>query len=310
VSFSFGTVTPGTTYDVTVAANPSTPTQTCVVANGSGVVSNANVTNVAVTCTTNTYALGGTVSGYAGSGLQLRYAVGATPITVPAGATAFSFGNLPSGTAYSVTVATQPSTPTQSCTVTSGGSGTITNGAVSSVQVTCATSSFTLGGSISGLAGTGLQLSSAGLTTQSPAAGATSYSFGSVPSGTAYAISASAQPTGPSQTCSVTNASGTIGGTDVVNANVTCATNSFTVGGTVTGHTGTVVLSSAGVPNVNVLATETGFTFASQLSGTAYAVQVVASPSGQTCTVTSGAGTVGGANVTDVAVSCGPTPPP
>ena len=41
------------TYLVTVSATPGSPTQTCVVSNGSGTVTNANITNVAVTCATN-----------------------------------------------------------------------------------------------------------------------------------------------------------------------------------------------------------------------------------------------------------------
>ena len=43
----------GSGYAVTVSANPAQPTpQTCIVAAGSGTVSNANVTDVAITCTT------------------------------------------------------------------------------------------------------------------------------------------------------------------------------------------------------------------------------------------------------------------
>ena len=45
------------------------------------------------------------------------------------------------------------------------------------------------------------------------------------------------------------------------------------------------------------------FTFATSLaSGAAYSVTVKTNPSGQTCTVASGSGTVGSANVTSVAV--------
>lgn len=46
-----GTVTRGTTYDVTIAAQPKNPWQTCVVAAGSGTVV-TNVTSVSVNCTT------------------------------------------------------------------------------------------------------------------------------------------------------------------------------------------------------------------------------------------------------------------
>jgi len=53
---SFAFVTPidsGETYSVTVSTPPTAPLQACVVANGSG-TANANVTNVAVTCSTPT----------------------------------------------------------------------------------------------------------------------------------------------------------------------------------------------------------------------------------------------------------------
>lgn len=42
----------GIPYNVTVAAQPANPTQVCTVANGSGTVDDANVTNVTVTCVT------------------------------------------------------------------------------------------------------------------------------------------------------------------------------------------------------------------------------------------------------------------
>ena len=50
-TFTFGTrVVSGTPYSVSVEAQPSSPTQYCSVANGSGIVAAANVTNVSVTC--------------------------------------------------------------------------------------------------------------------------------------------------------------------------------------------------------------------------------------------------------------------
>lgn len=52
-SFTFpAALTSGASYAVIVAMQPSAPAQTCVVMNGSGVVSTSNVTNVAVVCAT------------------------------------------------------------------------------------------------------------------------------------------------------------------------------------------------------------------------------------------------------------------
>ena len=42
----------GAAYDITVATQPTTPSQTCVVANGKGTIAGANVMDVKVTCTT------------------------------------------------------------------------------------------------------------------------------------------------------------------------------------------------------------------------------------------------------------------
>ena len=78
----------------------------------------------------------------------------------------------------------------------------------------------------------------------------------------------------------------------------------YSVGGTVSGLSGTVVLQDNGADQLSVSASGS-FTFATQLaSGAAYNVTVQANPSGQTCTVSNGSGTVGSANVTNVAVSC------
>ena len=70
------------------------------------------------------------------------------------------------------------------------------------------------------------------------------------------------------------------------------------------GLSGTVVLQDNGGDDLSVSANGS-FTFATALvSGAAYAVTVKTNPSGQSCTVSSGSGTVGSANVTNVAVSC------
>ena len=89
-----------------------------------------------------TYSVGGTVIGLSGSGLQLQLNGGA-PLAVAA-AGAFSFpAPLTGGTAYSVTVATQPSSPAQTCVVT-GGSGTVGAANVTNVVVSCAPDPFTV----------------------------------------------------------------------------------------------------------------------------------------------------------------------
>jgi hypothetical protein len=63
-TFAFSTpVASGAIYDVTVKTQPTGFCQTCTVMAGSGTVTNADITDVIVTCTTNRYSVGGTVSG-------------------------------------------------------------------------------------------------------------------------------------------------------------------------------------------------------------------------------------------------------
>ena len=51
-TFAFGTrIADGALYSVTVGTQPGSPAQTCVVSSGSGTVTAANITNVAVDCT-------------------------------------------------------------------------------------------------------------------------------------------------------------------------------------------------------------------------------------------------------------------
>jgi 6-phosphogluconolactonase len=49
----FGEFFTGATYNITVATQPTTPSQTCIVQNGSGIISGSDIDNVQVVCTTN-----------------------------------------------------------------------------------------------------------------------------------------------------------------------------------------------------------------------------------------------------------------
>ena len=86
------------------------------------------------------------------------------------------------------------------------------------------------------------------------------------------------------------------------------AANSYTVGGTVTGLNdgATLVLQNNGGNNLSLTANG-AFTFSNAvMSGTAYNVTVATQPTGQTCAISNGSGTIGSANVTNVVVSCTP----
>ena len=103
-SFTFASsVAGGDSYAVTVANQPIGPWQTCTVTNGNGVVGTAEVTDVAVKCTTNGYAVGGTVSGLSGSGLVLQNN-GGDDLPVAADGEFRFTSPVPSGRGYDVTV--------------------------------------------------------------------------------------------------------------------------------------------------------------------------------------------------------------
>ena len=125
----------GTAYAVTVKTQPSSPTQNCVVTNGSGTVATSNISNVAVACTTTAVTVGGTVSGLTSSGLVLQNNAG-DDLPVSASGT-FSFTNpVATGQIYEVTVKAQPTTQAQACAVASG-SGTVISTPIANVAVTC-----------------------------------------------------------------------------------------------------------------------------------------------------------------------------
>lgn len=79
-------------------------------------------------------------------------------------------------------------------------------------------------------------------------------------------------------------------------------TTTYTVGGTIAGSTGTVVLKLNGGSDIS-MAAPGNFTFTGVATGATYNVQVVTAT--QRCTVVNGAGTVAAANIANVTVNCG-----
>ena len=105
-----------------------------------------------------THTISATVSGLSGTGLILQDN-GADNLTVSAnGAVTFATAVANNG-AYAVTVKIQPSTPSQTCVVV-GGSGAAAANVM--VQVNCSTGTFTVGGQVTGLTGSGLVLQNNG----------------------------------------------------------------------------------------------------------------------------------------------------
>ncbi len=172
-----------------------------------------------------TYTIGGTVSGLAASGLTLNDNGGNT-LTVSSGATTFTFSTaLASGTAYAVTVASQPNG--ELCTVSSG-TGTATAN-VTSVAVSCGASpNYTIGGSITGLTESGLTLDDNGGDTLTVNSGATTFTFATaLTSGATYDVTVASQPLG--ENCTATANTGTASA-NVTSVAIACADSGVTVG--------------------------------------------------------------------------------
>src|SRR5882672_4203464 len=133
-TFTFKTaIANGKGYNVSISTPPTTPPQTCTVASGSGTAT-ANVATVQITCSTGTLSIGGNVVGLLGTGLVLQNN-GGDDLAI-ATSNPFTFKTAVAiGSNYLVTVRTQPTSPTQTCTVTNG-TGTA-NANVGNIQITC-----------------------------------------------------------------------------------------------------------------------------------------------------------------------------
>jgi len=182
------------------------------------------------------------------------------------------------------------------------------------------TTTYTVGGTVSGLSGTLVLRSNKGevLNVTSNGSFTLQTKFAKY---APYAIVVYTQPSG--QTCRVAGAYGTIVSTNVTNIQVTCTgtgtgstsggtttppptttTATYTVGGTVSGLSGTLVLRS-NKGEVKNITSNGSFTLATKYAQyTSYAVVAYTQPTGQYCRVAGGVGTIVNKNVSTVAVSC------
>jgi FG-GAP repeat protein len=160
------------------------------------------------------------------------------------------------------------------------------------------TPTYTVGGSVSGLAGTLVLQNNGGNNLTVSASGAFTFTQ-SLTSGATYNVTIASQPSG--QACTLASATGSATG-NVTAVTITCA-NLYTVGGSVTDLSGSLVLRNNGGNDLTVSGNG-GFTFTQSLtSGAAYDVAIAAQPAGQACAVANAQGTVA-SNVTSVTITC------
>jgi hypothetical protein len=184
---------------------------------------------------------------------------------------------------------------------------------------------YAVGGTITGVTGPTVLKNNTDVLTLTPG-GTANFQFPKkLAAGQSYNITVTQSPTG--QQCFIApgqNSIGTVHNSDV-NITIQCSSNginpfmplivsggattpttpiTYTIGGTVSGLTDTVILNASNGDSLTI-SSNGAFTFATPVAeGSPYNVTVQTQPSGQTCVVTNGTGTTGGSNVTNVSVSC------
>jgi hypothetical protein len=250
------------------------------------------------------YGVSGAVSGLASDASVRLELDGKYPITVSSSGS-FTFPvAVSTSAAYSVTVAAQPEG--QVCTVTHG-TGAATTSNVTNVQVACAGQSFTVSGTLTGLAsGSHVVLQDNGADTLALTTNG-SFSFVKpVAFNATYAVTVATEPAGA--TCTVQHGSGAGVTANVTSIAVACSRTIFTVSGKLNGLApgSQVVLENNGADTL-ALTANGSFSFVKPVAFDAtYAVTVATEPAGATCTVQLGTGAGVTANVTSIVVTCSP----
>jgi hypothetical protein len=175
------------------------------------------------------------------------------------------------------------------------------------LEVVFAPATHTIGGTVTGLAGSGLVLALNG-SENLPIAADGTFAFDTmIEGGNPYAVTIGTQPSQPLQECVVVNGSGTVGDGDITNVVIHCgAAMTYSVGGTLGGlAAGASITLSVNGGSELTLAANGAYVFAPRFApGDSYVATVTAQPAGQHCTLGHAEGTVGSASVTDVDVAC------
>lgn len=165
------------------------------------------------------YAIGGTITGLAGTGLVLRFN-GSDMVASTNGP--FTGPRFNAGTAYTVTVRDQPTQPWQTCTVTQG-TGTL-NAAVNDVAINCTTNTYTVGFTITGLTGANFALTLNGAAAVPIHQNGAFFIPTELPSGTNYTLAVHTQP--DDQTCTIDQPAGPVAGANI-NLDINCSGQAF-----------------------------------------------------------------------------------
>ena len=290
-------LTGGASFDLTVSTQPLA--QFCVFPSGStGTMNDAEAT-VLVSCGE----VGGSLEGVVDNllsphqPLKLRENVSGL-VTAIYGNGPYEFPlNLTTGNSYDVQILGQPQNPNQICTM-SNPTGVVAGPAVTDVNVTCQLAEYAVGGFVSNLNGSGLQvrLDVDGLVTDATVTatptGNGAFGFGSFDDHSLYVASVVSQPTAPAQTCALQQVNDRLSGSPVSDIEVNCADDLFPIYVQVSGLKGAgLVLQNDGSDDLLVFANGT-WPFPTPITGLeSYSLTVSHHPEGpaQTCTFAAGA---------------------
>lgn len=256
----------------------------------------------------NTYSIGGNISGLAnGNTVNIANSNGDVLINQTNGV--FTFPNqLNDGSAYNVTVTLQPTNPDQTCNVTHA-SGNLSGENTTNIEINCLTNFYSIGGTVSGLTtGNSVSLQN-NFADNKVITDNGLYTFASlVENGSSYNITVLSPPNNPRQLCSISNAASTVNNANLMNIDVNCVTETYSVGGNVSGliQGNSIELQNNNTNNL-VVSINGGFTFITELdSNNSYEVSIVSSPSNpeQNCSVTNAIGDINSFDIINVNVTC------
>ncbi|RJG22198.1 hypothetical protein [Massilia cavernae] len=172
-----------------------------------------------------------------------------------------------------------------------------------------------LGGNVFGLTKDGLAVQNKNGPTLAIPAGSSTFAFPElISSDTDFEVIITTQPTAAK--CNVVNGKGKSGGFSILSVEIHCTTNSYDLGGTVSGLDSAGLVLINGSQRVSVPAGATSFTFTTKYKadgscdsgcipdGSPYGITVFQQPAGRTCSVANGTGKMGSAAKNDVVVTC------
>jgi hypothetical protein len=135
-SFQFSnSLNSGDAYMVLITVNPTSPNQTCDLINNSGAILDASISNIDISCTTNQYFVGGSITGLLPDNFMVLQNNLSNDLLIFNNTFVFS-QPLDDQSSYDVSIKTEAFNPIQPCVVINA-SSTLTGSDVTDVEIIC-----------------------------------------------------------------------------------------------------------------------------------------------------------------------------